>query len=87
MVLVTFFILAQKEETLNLQKTEKLLKPQNKVSFVTTHRNSSITAYDSKVSTDSSTAFVGAETKVWAAYNSGSYIIINFIFFPFVNWN
>ncbi|XP_057262926.1 centromere protein J-like [Pezoporus wallicus] len=54
---------AEKEETLNLQKTEKMLKPQNKVAFVTTHRRSGITAYDSKVSTDSSTAFVDAETK------------------------
>ncbi|XP_061234568.1 centromere protein J-like [Neopsephotus bourkii] len=53
----------EKEEILNLQKTEKLLKPQNKVAFVTTHRRSGITAYDNKVSTDSSTAFVDAETK------------------------
>ncbi|KAM9563200.1 uncharacterized protein ACIB01_006061 [Guaruba guarouba] len=53
----------EKEETLNLQKTEELLKPQNKVAFVTTHRRSGITAYDSKVSTDSSTAFMDAEAK------------------------
>ncbi|XP_010010214.1 PREDICTED: centromere protein J-like [Nestor notabilis] len=51
-----------KGETLNLIKTEKSLKPQNKVAFVTTQRRSDITAYDSKVPTDSS-AFVDAEAK------------------------
>ncbi|XP_030355547.1 uncharacterized protein LOC115613768 [Strigops habroptila] len=53
----------EKEETLNLIKTEKFLKPQNKGAFVTTHRRSGITAYDSKVSTDSSPAFLDAEAK------------------------
>ncbi|XP_026701691.1 T-complex protein 10A homolog [Athene cunicularia] len=52
----------EEEETLDLKKTEKLLKPQNKVAFVTTHRRSGITSYDNKVSTDSS-AFLDAEAK------------------------
>ncbi|KAM6407375.1 uncharacterized protein J5M81_003592 [Pluvialis apricaria] len=53
----------EEEETLNLKKTEKLLKPQNKVAFVTTHRRSGRTTYDSKVPTDSSPAFLDAEAK------------------------
>ena len=64
MLLVNILILAQEEETLNLRKTEKLLKPQNKVAFVTTHRRNDITAYDNKVSTDSSPAFLDAEANV-----------------------
>ncbi|XP_042652057.1 uncharacterized protein LOC116962626 [Tyto alba] len=52
----------EEEETLNLKKTEKLLKPQNKVAFVTTHRRSGISANDNKISPDSS-AFLDAEAK------------------------
>lgn len=64
MLLVNVLILAQEEETLNLKKTEKLLKPQNKVTFVTTHRRSGTTKYDNKVPTDSCPAFLDAEAKV-----------------------
>lgn len=63
MLLVNILILAQEEETLNLKKTEKLLDPQNKVAFVTTHRRSGIAAYDNKLSTGSSPAFLDAEAK------------------------
>lgn len=63
MLLVNILILAQEEETLNLKKLEKSLKPQNKVAFVTTHRRSGITTYDNKVPPDSS-AFLDAEAKV-----------------------
>ncbi|XP_064913697.1 centromere protein J isoform X4 [Columba livia] len=52
----------EEEETLNLKKLEKSLKPQNKVAFVTTHRRSGITTYDNKVPSDSS-AFLDAEAK------------------------
>lgn len=64
MLLVNVLILAQEEESLNLKKTEILLKPQNKVAFVTTHERSGITAYDNKVSTDRFSASLDAEAKV-----------------------
>lgn len=62
MLLVNILILPQEEEA--LKKTEKLLRAQNKVAFVTTHRRSGINAYDNKVSTDSSPASLDAEAKV-----------------------
>jgi len=64
MLLVNILILPQEEETLNLKKREELLKPQNAVAFVTTHRRSGRTARDSKVSTDCSPAFLHAAAKV-----------------------
>lgn len=60
MLLVHILILSQDEA---LKKTEKTLSAQNKVAFVSTHKRNGVTAYDNKVSTDSS-AFLGAEAKV-----------------------
>ncbi|XP_048154377.1 centromere protein J-like [Corvus hawaiiensis] len=51
------------EEEEALKKTEKLLRAQNKVAFVTTHRRSGITACGNKVSTDSSPASLDPQTK------------------------
>ncbi|XP_035745524.1 centromere protein J-like [Egretta garzetta] len=53
----------EEEETLNLKKTAKSLKPQNKVAFVTTNRRGGITTYDNKVPTDSAPTFLDAEAK------------------------
>ncbi|XP_065592570.1 LOW QUALITY PROTEIN: uncharacterized protein LOC136048717 [Cyrtonyx montezumae] len=52
------------EEILNLKKTEKMLKPQNKVAFAMTQRRSAITAYENKVLTGSSSALLDAEAKI-----------------------
>uniref|UniRef100_A0A8V0XNM4 Centromere protein J C-terminal domain-containing protein n=1 Tax=Gallus gallus TaxID=9031 RepID=A0A8V0XNM4_CHICK len=54
----------QEEEIPNLKKTEKMLKPQNKVAFVMTQRRSDITAYENKVLTSSSPTLLDAEAKV-----------------------
>lgn len=78
MLLVNILILAQEEETLNLKKLEKSLKPQNKVAFVTTHRRSGITTYDNKLPPDSST-FLDAEAKVWETYGSGFYVVSGYL--------
>ncbi|XP_054676190.1 uncharacterized protein LOC129204357 isoform X2 [Grus americana] len=53
----------EEEETFNLKKTEKSLKPQNKVALVSTYRRSGVTTYDNKVPTDNSSAFLDAEAK------------------------
>ncbi|XP_019468399.1 T-complex protein 10A homolog 2 isoform X2 [Meleagris gallopavo] len=54
----------QEEEIPNLKKTEKMLKPQNKVAFATTQRRSGITAYENKVLTSSSPTLLDAEAKM-----------------------
>ncbi|XP_068795282.1 centromere protein J isoform X3 [Struthio camelus] len=54
----------QEEETLNLKKTEKMLKPWNKVAFVTINRKNGINAYDNKVPAESSPTFLEAEGKI-----------------------
>ncbi|XP_072188305.1 uncharacterized protein [Excalfactoria chinensis] len=54
----------QEEEIPNLKKTEKMLKPQNKVAFETPQRRSGITAYENKVLTRSSPTLLDAESKV-----------------------
>lgn len=60
MLLVNILILSQEEEA--FKKTEELLRAQNKVAFVTTHKRNAIIAYDNKISTDSS-VFLDAESK------------------------
>lgn len=81
MLLINILILAQEEETFNLKKTEKSLKPQNKVALVSTYRRSGVTTYDNKVPTDNSSAFLDAEAKVRATHGSGSNIISNCLLF------
>lgn len=80
MQLVSIFFLVQEEEIPNLKKTEKMLKPQNKVTFVTTQRRSGITAYENKVLTSSSPTLLDAEAKVGATYGSGFYMMSNCLF-------
>lgn len=80
MLLVSILILVQEEEIPNLKKTEKMLKPQNKVAFATTQRRSGITAYENKVLTSSSPTLLDAEAKVGATCDSGSYMMSNCLF-------
>lgn len=63
MLLVNILILSQKGEEA-LKKTGKLLRAQNKVTFVNPHKRNGITAYDNKVSTDSLPTFLDDEIKV-----------------------
>lgn len=85
MLRVSILILIQEEEIPNLKKTERMLKPQNKVAFATTQRRSGITAYENKVLTSSSPTLLDAEAKVGAIYGSGPYMMsLLFIFFIFI---